>query len=63
MMNIMSTNKITDYDIQALIDNELEWEDQKNVLDHIENDLEASKRYKELKAQKELINRWYRSKT
>ncbi|GEM_PF-3043870 len=63
--HIMFDNKqksITDYDLQALIDNELEYEDQKHILDHIEQNPEMKKRYEELKAQKNALQRWYSSK-
>lgn len=56
----MSSQNITDYDLQALVDNELDWEDQKHVLDYIECTPEAKKRYEELKAQKEVLQRWYK---
>jgi anti-sigma factor RsiW len=55
----MSLQNITDYDLQALVDNELDWEDQKAVLDHVERDPEAKKRYEELKAQKEALKKYF----
>ncbi len=62
MMDHMSLKKITDYDLEALIDNELDHEDQKIVLDHIKSYPDAQKRYDELKAQKEAIKRWHQHK-
>jgi len=63
MLQFMSSQNITDYDLQALIDNELDWEDQKHVLDHVERNPEAKKRYEELKAQKEALQHWHQSES
>lgn len=52
---------ITDYDIQALIDNELDWESEKLVRQHIAADHHAAKRYRVLKEQKNLLKSWWRS--
>ena len=49
---------VTDLDIQALIDNELEWEEEKRVRAFIANNACAKKRYEELKEQKNLILKW-----
>ena len=43
---------ITDLDIQALVDNELDWEDQKRVRKAIECNAYFLVRYEELKKQK-----------
>lgn len=50
-------NIITDYDIQALVDNELDWEDEKIVRHHISENQNAGDRYKELIHQKKLLKR------
>lgn len=50
---------VTDFDIQALIDNELDWEDEKRVRDYLRSHDWAKKRYEELRAQKETLQRWW----
>lgn len=52
-------HSISDFDIQALIDNELSWEDQKIVQSFIENDHEAQKKFDEFLLQKKKIKAWY----
>lgn len=49
---------ITDYEIQAYIDNELEREDAKRIHLFIQSNECARKRYQELKEQKDLIQKW-----
>lgn len=49
---------ITDLDIQALIDDELDGEEEKRVRAFIENNQYAKKRYNELTEQKALIQKW-----
>ncbi len=56
--HIMSKT-ITDFDIQALIDNELSWEDEKIVRGAISKDRRNSERYEELKAQKVKLQKWW----
>ncbi len=53
---------LTDYDIQALVDNELGWEEEKLVRAYIESNHEARKRYDELMRQKSLLRKWWFSK-
>lgn len=55
-------NNITDYDIQALIDNELDWETEKHVRSVINQSPALSNRYNELLNQKEVIQKWFSSK-
>lgn len=52
-------NQVTDYDIQALIDGELEGDQKQHVLAHIENDKAARQRYEELSHQKRLLQEWW----
>lgn len=53
---------IIDLEIQALIDNELDWEEEKRVRAAIEKNTCAKKRFEQLKAQKKMIIRWWYSK-
>ena len=59
MMTIDDVN-ITDFDIQALVDNELEWEQAKYVLAHIDQHPTAQRRYEELVRQKKLLKDWWK---
>lgn len=53
-----SRYNISDFDIQALIDNELTWEREKEVLSYLEHDPQAKRRYNELSRQKTLLQKW-----
>jgi hypothetical protein len=55
----MPEQSITHYDIQALVDNELSWEEQKRVRAFIKEDREASKYYDDLCEQKALLKKWW----
>lgn len=57
----MNTNTITDYDIQALIDNELDHERVKKIMNYISNNKKAYQRYDELFKQKQLLKSWWQS--
>lgn len=57
----MSKNNITDYDIQALVDNELQHEDAKKVCAYIEKSAQAQKRYHELVEQKIMLKTWWKT--
>lgn len=50
---------ISDYDIQALVDNELDWESQKRIEWQIQNDPQLQSRYTELMRQKKLLQNWW----
>ena len=50
---------ITDADIQALIDNELDRENEKRVRSCLEKNRKAQERYETLKHQKDLIKLWW----
>ena len=52
-------NNITEMDIQALVDNQLEWETAKNVLHFIDQTLWAQKYYEQLVRQKKMLNTWW----
>lgn len=56
------TKIITDWDIQAYLDNELPWEDQKAVLKALERDLELRRRFSEFRRQKDLLQAWWNEK-
>ncbi len=56
----MPQHTITDFDIQALVDNELGWEEEKRVWAYIETMPDATRRYKELLTQKRLLQEWWR---
>lgn len=55
----MRTYGVTDYDIQALVDNELEHEDAERVRQHIERSNNARQRYEQLLKQKALLMSWW----
>lgn len=52
---------ITDQDIQALVDNELDWELEKEIRETIRLNFSYTKRYKEILAQKKLIQQWFKN--
>ena len=53
---------ITDLDIQALVDSELDHEEAKKVRAFIASNKSAQKRYNELKNQKSLLKNWWQQK-
>lgn len=59
LTNMHTLNIITDYDIQALIDNELDWEQEKQIRNAIKRNSEHLKRYKEILIQKKSIQQWF----
>lgn len=50
---------LNDQNIQALVDNELDWEQEKEVRRHIENDAKSRNRYLELIKQKQLLKKYW----
>ncbi|NCT41471.1 MAG: hypothetical protein GW778_07420 [Alphaproteobacteria bacterium] len=52
----------TDYDIQALIDNELNYEDSKVVRNYIQKNKDALKRHDTLAQQKRMLQSWWKYK-
>ena len=55
----MTIQTITDFEIQALVDNELSWEEEKQVRAYIEASAAARSRYDELVRQKRLLQEWW----
>jgi len=55
----MTLQGITDYDIQALVDDELSHEEGKEVLSKLEQNRDARNRYNELMKQKNLLKSWW----
>jgi hypothetical protein len=53
---------LEDWDMQALVDNELDWEDEKYVRNLMKFDPKSEKRYRELQHQKRLINLYWQDK-
>lgn len=58
----MDNHTVTDFDIQALVDNELNWEQEKRVRSCIEADPKAKARFELLRQQKNLLQEWWKSK-
>ena len=58
--NLEAMKTITDYDIQALVDNELEYETAKKIRTRINNSPDACNRYQELIKQKHLLQEWWK---
>lgn len=58
----MNTQGINDLDIQALVDNELSWEEEKRVRIHLANDARAKARFEMLRRQRELLQAWWGTK-
>lgn len=50
---------VTEQDIEALVDNQLEWEAAKVVLQYIDKNNWAQKYYEEIVRQKKLLNAWW----
>ncbi|MGM0422701.1 MAG: hypothetical protein ACQEQL_06350 [Pseudomonadota bacterium] len=59
----MTDTNISDLEIQALVDNELEWEQAKHVLNCIDEHPWARRRYDELVRQKNLLRDWWNSRS
>lgn len=57
-MTVM-TDLITDYDLQALVDNQLPQAERVRLYAYLKNSPEARERIKELLEQKELLHRWW----
>lgn len=60
---ITKLKNITDFDIQALIDNELDWEEEKRIREAINYNSQFMERYNILQKQKILIQNWWKQKT
>lgn len=59
----LSDTHISDLEIQALVDNELEWEQARHVLNYIDEYPWARRRYDELIRQKQLLRDWWNSRS
>ncbi|USO08367.1 MAG: hypothetical protein H6866_03915 [Rhodospirillales bacterium] len=53
---------LNDFEIQALVDNELGWEDEKRVRALLSADRGAKARYEMLRQQKRLLQDWWKNK-
>lgn len=60
---MMTSQSITDFDIQALLDEELDWEDAKRIQQYINASPEAQKRYNELSQQRKMLRSWWDKNT
>lgn len=58
----MDNHTITDFDIQALVDNELNWEQEKLVRSFIDADPKAKAKFELLRSQKMLLQNWWKDK-
>jgi hypothetical protein len=56
---ISATQQINDFDIQALVDSQMGWEDEKRIWKEIEGNPALKRRYDELVAQKKLLLQWW----
>lgn len=54
-----TTRQTDDFDIQALVDSQLDWENEKRVWKEIESDPALQRRYNELVSQKKLLLQWW----
>ena len=52
---------VSDLDIQALVDNELDEENQARVIKYLSHNLKARQRYEQLLAQRQKLQEWWRS--
>lgn len=55
----MKTENVGDFDIQALVDNELGREEEKRIRAFLERNYYARKRYEELLSQKTRLKSWW----
>lgn len=53
--------KVSDYDIQAVVDGQLGQEELKMVNQEIQRDVNLKRRYEELMFQKKLLQQWWES--
>lgn len=60
-MRVDGHAKVSEMDIQALVDNELTWEDEKRVRAFIATDAKARATYEMLRRQKALLKDWWDS--
>lgn len=55
----MQHKTITRYDVEALVDNELAWDDAQDVMRHLEKDSSLSAYCEQLQIQKKLLLEWW----
>lgn len=55
----MKADPIIDYEIQALVDNELDTEQELEILTFVQSDPQLRERLKELIVQKKLLKLWW----
>lgn len=55
----MMMKTITDWDIQAYLDNELNGADLESVTRALQHDLELRRRYNDLRRQRDLLKEWW----
>jgi hypothetical protein len=55
----MLTFPITELDVQALIDSQLGWEEEKQVLQELAHNSELNSYYKDMLKQKKLLVEWW----
>lgn len=60
-MNTSGSLHANDFDIQALVDSQLGWEEEKRIWQAIELSPELKRRYDEVVAQKKLLLTWWAS--
>ena len=61
MVSTAMPYSVSDFDIQALVDNELDWESEKVVFEAISQDPKLQARYEQLKAQKKIVQIWWQN--
>jgi len=59
---MMDDHIVTDMDIQALVDNQLNWEEEKRVRRHLFQSPDAQKRYDQLRQQKQIMLMWWQER-
>lgn len=57
--DFMDNRFLNDQDIQALVDNQLGWEDEKKVRKMVADDPRAQERFNALREQKNLLVSWW----
>jgi anti-sigma factor RsiW len=58
----MQCKYVSEFDIQALVDNELEWEEEKRIHAYLTENPTARKYYEEMLEQKNRLKKWWRGK-
>lgn len=58
----MDEHNISNLDIQALVDNELSWEEEKKVRRYLDAHPGSQKHFESLRNQKKLLQEWWRNR-